>query len=130
VRISVVNMPWLNHVDVSWLASVIAERGPIYVVEDHAPIGALGQTLKGAVDALRALGSPPAPTVETLGVVGLPAWGTAAEVLAAHGLDAASLVRRIGVDLDRRTRRSHVTGHARVDEDAERGLMERFERMK
>lgn len=100
LALRVVNMPWLNHVDVEWLAEVVGDVPHVYVLEDHAPLGALGDMMREAVVALHVTGHTPASTVETLGVEGLPAWGTAAEVLAAHGLDGPSLAARIGADLE------------------------------
>jgi transketolase len=95
IGVRVVDMPWLNHVDIGWLAEIAVSCPSVYVIEDHAPIGGLGDMLREAITTLHAAGHTPAKAVQTLGVEGLPAWGTRAEVLAAHGLDAPSLERRI-----------------------------------
>jgi transketolase len=92
VRAAVVAMPWLNVVDPDWLADVVAAHRHVVVVEDHAPVGALGDTLRRA---LAAAGLDQGRTVEVLGVQGWPACGTPPEALHAHGLDAASLAARI-----------------------------------
>jgi transketolase len=84
--LAVANMPWLNVVDADWLAELVEPHRHTLVVEDHAPVGALGDTLR------RALGGP---EVTVFGVEGWPACGTPIEALRHHGLDGASLADRI-----------------------------------
>jgi transketolase len=80
----VVNMPWLNRFADDWLRELDPyER--VVVLEDHAPAGGLGDALR------RELGR----NVAVLGVEGWPACGTPSEALGAHGLDGASVARRI-----------------------------------
>src|SRR5262249_2339323 len=57
----------------------------LFVVEDHAPIGGLGDALRRELQR----------AVTVLGVGGWPACGTPVEALRAHGLDGASLADRI-----------------------------------
>jgi transketolase len=93
-EVSVVNLPWLDRVDPAWLAETVAGVRDVLVVEDHAPVGALGDTLR------RALGSlPDGPTLEVVGVEGWPACGTPAEALRHHGLDGASLAEQVALTL-------------------------------
>jgi transketolase len=87
VSARVVAMPWLNRFDSDWLASEVAGYEHIVVVEDHAPVGGLGDRLRAA------LGDR---TVTVFGVEGWPACGTPDEALRFHGLDGASLAARIG----------------------------------
>ena len=47
-RVQVVNMPWLNRVDASWLAELVEPFEEIFVLEDHAPVGGLGDMLRRA----------------------------------------------------------------------------------
>jgi transketolase len=82
----VVNMPWLNRVDAAWLQELVESFEHLFVVEDHAPVGGLGDTLR------RALGGR---VLTVFGVEGWPACGTPAEALRFHGLDGASLAARI-----------------------------------
>ncbi len=56
------------------------------VLEDHSPVGALGDTLRRELDER---------SVTVFGVDGWPACGTPAEALRHHGLDGASLAERI-----------------------------------
>lgn len=92
VRVAVAAMPWLNRIDPTWLAGVVARFSEVIVVEDHAPVGALGDGLRRA---LAEAGTAPAPRVTVLGVEGWPACGTPPEALHAHGLDGASVARRV-----------------------------------
>jgi len=94
-RVQVVNMPWLNRVDPDWLGDAVEPFGEIFVLEDHAPVGALGDTLRRALDGR---------AVTVFGVEGWPACGTPAEALRFHGLDGASLADRIAVVLGTRIR--------------------------
>ena len=86
VSLAVVAMPWLNRFDADWLEAEIARFAHVLVLEDHAPVGALGDALR------RELGECP---VTVFGVEGWPACGTPAEALRAHGLDGTSLAGRI-----------------------------------
>jgi transketolase len=58
----------------------------VFVLEDHAPIGGLGDALRRELE-----GRP----VTVFGVEGWPACGTPVEVLRAHGLDGVSLAERV-----------------------------------
>ena len=85
IGLAVVAMPWLNRFEAEWLASLEA-WGRIFVLEDHAPVGGLGDAVRREL-AGRAL--------SVLGVEGWPACGTPTEALRAHGLDGRSLADRI-----------------------------------
>jgi len=69
----------------------------VYVLEDHSPIGGLGDRILNVLVAARMLGTR---RFEKLGVEGYPACGTPYEVLAHHGLSGASLAERIMKDHD------------------------------
>jgi len=86
VGLAVVNMPWLNRFDLAWLSDVLAPYEHVFVLEDHAPVGALG-------DALRRNLCGSALTV--FGVDGWPACGTPTEALRFHRLDGAALAEQI-----------------------------------
>jgi transketolase len=93
-RVEVVNLPWLNRVDREWLADLVEPFGEIFVLEDHAPVGGLGDTLRRALDGR---------SITVFGVEGWPACGTPLEALHYHGLDGASLADRISLTLRART---------------------------
>ena len=94
VDLRVVDMPWLNRVDPDWVSVEIAPYRDVLVLEDHAPVGALGDALR------RVLGTR---EVTVYGVEGWPACGTPEEVLRFHRLDGASLAGRIAAQLGVRT---------------------------
>jgi transketolase len=86
VGLAVANMPWLNRIDRGWLAETVREHEHVFVLEDHAPVGGLGDTLRREL-----VGIP----VTVFGVEGWPACGTPTEALRAHRLDGASLAHRV-----------------------------------
>jgi transketolase len=85
-HVQVTNMPWLNRVDPVWLSELADQFGEIFVLEDHAPVGALADSLRRELGGLR---------LTVFGVEGWPACGTPLEALRFHGLDGASLADRI-----------------------------------
>jgi transketolase len=84
VSLAVVNMPWLNRFDRDWLAE-LDDFLHVFVVEDHSPVGGLGDALRRELRRELAV----------FGVEGWPACGTPAEALSEHRLDGESLVVRI-----------------------------------
>ncbi|NJD69614.1 MAG: 1-deoxy-D-xylulose-5-phosphate synthase [Candidatus Methylomirabilota bacterium] len=97
--VKVVNMPWINRVDPDWLLTTIGTSHAIYVLEDHAPVGGLGDTL---LNTLAASGLMSGRHFQKFAVEGYPAWGTPSEVLRHHGLDGESLAARILKSSDHR----------------------------
>jgi len=89
-RLQVVNMPWLNRVDQEWLEELVKPFGELFVLEDHAAVGALGDSLRRVLDGR---------VITVFGVDGWPACGTPHEALRYHGLDGASLADRIALKL-------------------------------
>ena len=90
--LKVVNMPWLNRVDAAWLAETLAPYTDIFVLDDHSPVGGLGDSL---LNALELGGGLERRRLHKLAVEGYPACGTPAEALRYHGLDGQSLAERI-----------------------------------
>jgi transketolase len=86
LSVRVVAMPWLNRFDPEWLAAELAPFEHLFVLEDHAPVGGLGDGLRAAL---------PGRAATVFGVEGWPACGTPEEALRAHALDGASLAGRI-----------------------------------
>jgi len=91
----VVNMPWLNRFDPTWLGEVLGSCQRIYVVDDHSPVGALGDAM---LNALVTCGLLSTRRFKKFGVEGYPACGTPQEALQYHGLDGASLAGTIRGD--------------------------------
>lgn len=90
--LQVVNMPWLNRIDSSWLLETVCNHKNIYVLEDHSNFGGLGDNLMYSI----------AKNMDMAGIkfnkIGLdeyPECGTPQEVLAHHRMDGHSLAERV-----------------------------------
>jgi transketolase len=92
LSLRVVAMPWLNRFDRNWLATEVGSFDPVFVLEDHAPTGGLGDRLRDAL---------PGRVVVAFGVEGMPACGTPEEALGVHALDGASVAARIAARVGR-----------------------------
>ncbi|MEW6402811.1 MAG: transketolase C-terminal domain-containing protein [Chloroflexota bacterium] len=94
VGLKVVNLPWLNRVDVKWLEETIQPYELVFVLEDHHPSGALAEHVLGLLAASK--NQPLAKRrVIQFAVEGWPACGTPQEALKYHRLDGASLAERV-----------------------------------
>jgi len=91
-ELEVVNMPWLNFVDISWLEEVIMPHDNIFVIEDHARFGGLGEFLITELTKANLLEHN---NFTIFAIDGFPACGSPSEALNFHGLDGESLAKRI-----------------------------------
>lgn len=90
--LKVVDMPWLNRIDQSWLEETVSKCGCLFVLDNHTPYGALGDNLLHALissEALRKI------KFKIFGVEGYPACGAPQEVLNYHMLNAECLAKRV-----------------------------------
>lgn len=90
--LKVINMPWLNKIDLDWIESATKNYKRIFVLEDHSEIGGLGDRI---LDALAEVHSLQGKKFEKIGLDDYPECGTPLEVLEYHGLDGKSLAKRI-----------------------------------
>jgi transketolase len=90
--LKVIDMPWLNRTDAGWLEKAIGSCPAIYVLENHAPRGGLGDSLLNVIIASKALRTK---LFQKFAIEGYPACGTPAETLKYHRLDGDSLAERI-----------------------------------
>jgi transketolase len=90
--LEVIDMPWLNRVDVDWLQQVIGRHRRIFVLEDHSSVGGLADFL---LPQLHEHGLLAGRTFQKFGVDGFPACGTPIEALRFHRLDGMSLAESI-----------------------------------
>ncbi len=93
VSVRVVNLPWLNRVDPSWLRQAVGSARAVVTLDNHYVHGGQGEMLAAAIAEL---GLDPTVKVTRAGVAALPECGTNDEVLAYHALDIPSLVNTIG----------------------------------
>jgi transketolase len=91
-RLRVVDLPWLNRFDRDWVTETVAPYADVFVLEDHAPVGGLGDALMRELSSAGQLNDR---VVAVFGVEGWPACGTPPEVLGFHRLDGVSLAERI-----------------------------------
>lgn len=90
--LKVVNMPWLNRIDLDWVERITHSFKKIYVLEDHSTIGGLGDRI---IEALADIHTLHGKTFDKIGLEDYPECGTPPEVLQYHGLDSVSLAKRI-----------------------------------
>lgn len=86
VSAGLVSFPWLNKVAPAWLRQIANEYRALIVLDNHFPIGGLFDRI-AATAALDGV----AVKLRRAGVDRIPSCGTNDQVIAAHGLDAASL---------------------------------------
>jgi transketolase len=103
IALTVVNLPWLNHVEPQWLEETVGASDTLFVLDNHASSGGLGDTLLNALmDSDRLRGK----RLVKFAVEDYPACGTPEEVLGFHELSGEHLVTRILEALgERRVRR-------------------------
>jgi transketolase len=92
IALKVVNLPWLNEIDLGWLEEVCAGSQFLFSLDNHSGYGGIGDLL------LNALMSSPELRPRLLSkfaVDALPACGTPEEALTYHKLDGRSLAGRI-----------------------------------
>ena len=92
ISLKVVNLPWLNEVDLDWLAEVGADCEHIFTLDNHSGYGGLGDLL---LNALMLSPELRGRRLVKFAVDEYPVCGTPKEVLAHHKLDGPSLVKRI-----------------------------------
>jgi transketolase len=88
VSVKLVNLPWLNRLDSTWLAQVIGAARQIITLDNHYVHGGQGDMVAARIAEL---GLTPAARVTRVGVTELPQCGTNDEVLRYHQLDADGL---------------------------------------
>ena len=90
--VQLINLPWLNNIDLNWLKSQTDGFNKIITIDDHYIIGGQGDMILSAISSLN--NNHPVHCLK-IGVESVPECGTNDEVLAAHGLDSNSLHKRI-----------------------------------
>ncbi len=92
----VIDLPWLNRIDPNWLIAALNDISDVYVIDDHAPVGGLGDALLDTLNRVGWLGADGKSRRFTkFAVEGFPACGTPAEALAFHQLSGDALATRI-----------------------------------
>ncbi len=92
ISLKVINLPWLNEVNLSWLEEICEDCKFLFALDNHSGYGGLGDLL------LNGLMSSPglrARRLTKFAIDEFPACGTPQETLAYHKLDGRSLAERI-----------------------------------
>jgi transketolase len=87
IAVRVIDLYSVKPIDVATLQTAASETKAIVTVEDHSVCGGIGEAVAAAVGGRG--------RVEILGVRDIPRSGKPAELLAAHGIDAAAIVRAV-----------------------------------
>jgi transketolase len=87
IAIRVIDLYSVKPLDEATLRTAAQQTGRIVCVEDHAIWGGIGEAVAGVVAGLC--------PVERLGVREVPRSGKPAELMAAHGIDAAAIVKAV-----------------------------------
>ena len=90
--LTVVNHPWLNRVDPAWLAALVRPYRRVCVVDDHAPVGGLGDRV---ARVMAEHGLLEGREFLSFGVDRYPACGAPGEVLRHHGLEGTAMAERL-----------------------------------
>jgi transketolase len=90
--LKVVNLPWLNRIEHSWLVNTIGDCETIFSLDNHSDYGGLGDLLLNAFMSTDGLGDK---KLIKFAVEEHPACGTPPEALSYHRLDGKSLADRI-----------------------------------
>lgn len=94
IGLRVVNLPWLNRFDSTWVLETIGDRKRVFTLDNHYLIGGQGDGLCSVI-AQAGKGVP----VSKLALSEVPACGSNPDVLRHHGLDAASIAQRVREEL-------------------------------
>ncbi|MBW4620684.1 MAG: transketolase [Cyanosarcina radialis HA8281-LM2] len=92
LTLKVVNLPWLNYVDLDWLKQTVQGYQIVFTLDNHYVTGGQGDRI---ASGLAALGLSDKIQVKQFGVREIPQCGQNDEVLKAHRLDAESLAADI-----------------------------------
>ena len=99
ISTKVINLPWLNQVDVIWLGSELDTIDHWFAIDNHYRIGGQGDRI---ADAMLASGIQ-ASTLHRLALDQIPACGTNSEILELHGFNVAHLIEAIRSGLGKKS---------------------------
>ncbi|MGK7895012.1 MAG: transketolase C-terminal domain-containing protein [Xenococcus sp. (in: cyanobacteria)] len=88
INLKVVNLPWLNYVDLDWLEQTVEGYERVFTLDNHYVIGGQGDRI---TSGLAELGLLEKMQVRQFGILEIPRCGQNNEVLRFHRLDAESL---------------------------------------
>lgn len=89
--VRVINLPWLNYVDGSWLKKAIGPCRAVVCLDNHYVIGGQGDAIARSFEKVNMVGVQ----IYRAGLTQIPPCGTTEQVLDKTGLDVDSVVRLI-----------------------------------
>lgn len=92
IKLTVVNLPWLNRINASWLKSLVKDYQWIFTLDNHYLMSSQSQMIAATLAELNLSHSY---CLERFGVERIPVCGQNDEVLAFHQLNAEHLKNRI-----------------------------------
>lgn len=93
--LKVVNLPWLNYIDSSWLASEVIHYKTAFAVDNHYRQGGQGDRIGDALHAIGLDRKLSLPALHRIALDEIPECGTNPEILRHHRLDRDSVVATI-----------------------------------
>ncbi len=87
----VINLPWLNRVDSSWLANELRNIRHWFAVDNHYRIGGQGDRIADAMLAHNVSNS----SLTRIALNAIPECGTVPEILCHHNFDSSSIVSKV-----------------------------------
>lgn len=97
LAVRVINLPWLNAVDAEWLAEAVKDCRTVFSIDNHYLVAGQGDRIASALAAMQG----PRPVLHRLGVGGVPACGSNAEVLQAEKLDVEAIAAAVLKEVSR-----------------------------
>ena len=92
LSVRVINLPWLNRVDTDWLRGELAGVNNVFTLDNHYLYGGQGEFVTAA---MARGGLANGRRIANYGLEDIPPCGLNAEALAAVGLDAEGIARRV-----------------------------------
>ena len=97
ISLKIVNLPWLNKIDINWLEETVANCDLIFTLDNHSSYGGLGDLL---LNGLMSSSKLRAKRLVKFAIEDYPACGTPPEALGYHKLDGRNLATRIAGAMD------------------------------
>ncbi len=94
ISVRVINMPWLNRIEASFIDDAFLLKRSNYILEDHMKNGGLFSHINNEINELNYNHK-----IECIGLSDFPKCGNPLEVLDFHNLNYKHIVNKIGSDL-------------------------------
>jgi transketolase len=95
--VKVINLPWLNHIDLNWLIKAVEGSSLLVALDNHYSEGGQGQRIK----AILSDSNQNVPKILTLCIDGIPHSGVNDEVMAMHGLTVPGILKAVENELQK-----------------------------